>query len=58
MAEKVPAGFPLYGSAEDASRLRRVLGRYRALSDAELIFRDQAKTRIAGQRFEQLYRGW
>ena len=28
------------------------------LSEADLIFRNQAKARFAGQRFEHLYRGW
>jgi hypothetical protein len=31
---------------------------YRSLTEADLIFRNQAKTRFAGQRFENLYRGW
>ncbi len=34
------------------------LGRYASLTDADLIFRNQAKTRFTGQRFEHLYRGW
>jgi hypothetical protein len=34
------------------------LGRYISLTEADLIFRNQAKTRFAGQRFEHLYRGW
>ncbi len=34
------------------------LSRYTSLTEAELIFRNQAKTRFAGQRFEHLYRGW
>jgi hypothetical protein len=34
------------------------LGRYASLSEADLIFRNQAKTRFGGQRFEHLYRGW
>ena len=34
------------------------LGRYTSLTEADLIFRNQAKTRFAGQRFEHLYRGW
>jgi hypothetical protein len=34
------------------------LGRYTSLTEAELIFRNLAKTRFAGQRFEHLYRGW
>ena len=34
------------------------LNRYASLTEADLIFRNQAKTRFAGQRFEHLYRGW
>jgi len=34
------------------------LGRYASLAEGDLIFRNQAKTRFAGQRFEHLYRGW
>ena len=34
------------------------LSRYTSLTEANLIFRNQAKTRFAGQRFEHLYRGW
>ena len=34
------------------------LGRYTSLSEVDLIFRNRAKTRFTGQRFEHLYRGW
>ena len=34
------------------------LSRYTSLTEADLIFRNQAKTRFAGQRFEHLYRSW
>jgi len=34
------------------------LSRYASLTEADLIFRNQTKTRFAGQRFEHLYRGW
>jgi hypothetical protein len=34
------------------------LARYTSLTEADLIFRNQAKIRFAGQRFEHLYRGW
>lgn len=34
------------------------LGRYTSLSEADLIFRNQAKARFAAERFEHLYRGW
>jgi hypothetical protein len=33
------------------------LGRYASLSEADLIFRNRAKARFAGQLFEHLYRG-
>jgi hypothetical protein len=31
---------------------------YAAVSDADLIFRNQARSRFTGERFEGLYRGW
>jgi hypothetical protein len=34
------------------------LRQYTAVTDADLIFRNQAKTRFAAERFEHLYRGW
>jgi hypothetical protein len=34
------------------------LRQYRSVTDGDLIFRNQAKARFAGQRFEYLYRGW
>jgi hypothetical protein len=34
------------------------LSRYTSLSETDLIFRNNAKARFAGQRFEHLYRGW
>ena len=34
------------------------LSQYTSLTEADLIFRNQAKTRFTGQRFEHLYRGW
>ncbi len=34
------------------------LSRYTSLTEADLIFRNEAKNRFAGQRFEHLYRGW
>jgi hypothetical protein len=34
------------------------LGRYASLSEVDLIFRNQAKSRFSGQRFEHLYRRW
>ncbi len=32
--------------------------KYAAVSDADLIFRNQARSRFSGERFEGLYRGW
>jgi hypothetical protein len=32
--------------------------RYAVVSDADLIFRNQARSRFTGERFEALYRGW
>ena len=34
------------------------LRQYRSVTDGDLIFRNQAKTRFVGERFEHLYRGW
>jgi hypothetical protein len=34
------------------------LRQYRSVSDGDLIFHNQAKTRFVGERFEHLYRGW
>jgi hypothetical protein len=34
------------------------LSRYTSLTEADLIFRNQAKARFKEQRFEHLYRGW
>jgi len=31
---------------------------YGSVTDGDLIFRNQAKTRFVGERFEHLYRGW
>jgi hypothetical protein len=41
-------------------RIRKAweLRQYSALVDSDLIFRNQAKKRFAGNRFENLYRGW
>ncbi len=32
--------------------------KYAAVSDGDLIFRNQARSRFSGARFEGLYRGW
>jgi len=50
-------------SSEDLLRYFRIrnawdLRQYSALVENDLIFRNQAHTRFAGNRFEHLYRGW
>jgi hypothetical protein len=57
-------GIPL-GSDASADLLRYFqvrkaweLGQYTSITEADLIYRNQAKTRFVGQRFEHLYRGW
>ena len=32
--------------------------RYASVTEGDLIFRNQAKARFVGERFEHLYRGW
>jgi len=49
-----PAGLCRYFQIRKAWDLRQ----YTAVTDADLIFRNQAKTRFGGQQFEHLYRGW
>jgi hypothetical protein len=34
------------------------LGQYRSLTEADLVFRNHARSRFFGQRFEHLYREW
>jgi hypothetical protein len=34
------------------------LGRYGSLTEADLVYRSQSRTRFAGQQFENLYGGW
>ena len=34
------------------------LGQYTSITEADLIYRNRAKTRFVGQRFEHLYHGW
>ncbi len=34
------------------------LGQYTSITEADVIYRDQARTRFVGQRFEHLYRAW
>ena len=56
----IPLGSDASGDLFRYFQIRKAwdLGRYAYLTEADLIFRNQAKTRFAGQRFEHLYRGW
>ena len=56
----IPLGSNASGDLIRYFQIRKAweLGRYTSLSEADLIFRNQAKARFAGQRFEHLYRGW
>ena len=56
----IPLGSDVSAELLRYFRIRKAwdLGRYTSLSEADLIFRNQAKTRFGGQRFEHLYRGW
>ena len=56
----IPLGSDVSGDLLRYFQIRKTwdLSRYASLTEADLIFRNQAKTRFAGQRFEHLYRGW
>jgi hypothetical protein len=56
----IPLGSDVSADLVRYFQIRKVwdLGRYTSLSEVELIFRNQAKIRFSGQRFEHLYRGW
>ncbi len=56
----IPLGSDVSAELLRYFRIRKAwdLGRYTSFSEADLIFRNQAKTRFGGQRFEHLYRGW
>ncbi len=56
----IPLGSDVSADLLRYFQIRRAwdLARYTSLSEADLIFRNQAKTRFGGQRFEHLYRGW
>jgi hypothetical protein len=56
----MPLGSDVSGDLLRYFQIRKTwdLSRYASLTEADLIFRNQAKTRFAGQRFEHLYRGW
>jgi hypothetical protein len=56
----IPLGFDASADLLRYFQVRKAwdLGQYTAITEADLIFRNQAKTRFVGQRFEHLYRGW
>jgi hypothetical protein len=56
----IPLGSDVSADLVRYFQIRKVwdLSRYASLTEADLIFRNQAKSRFAGQRFEHLYRGW
>jgi hypothetical protein len=56
----IPLGSDVSGDLFRYFQIRKAwdLGRYASLTEADLIFRNQAKARFAGQRFEQLYCEW
>jgi len=56
----IPLGSDISGDLLRYFHIRKDwdLARYASLTEADLIFRNQAKTRFAGPRFEHLYRGW
>jgi len=57
---KIPLESDIAGDVLRYFRVRRAWDekRYGAVSDADLIFRNHARSRFSGQRFEGLYRGW
>jgi hypothetical protein len=56
----IPLGSDVSAELIRYFQIRRAwdLGRYKSLSEVDLIFRNQAKTRFSAQRFEHLYHGW
>jgi len=54
LASEVSAELRRYFQIRKAWDLRQ----YRSVTDGDFIFRNQAKARFVGERFEHLYRGW
>jgi hypothetical protein len=56
----IPLGSDVSGELLRYFQIRKAwdLGRYASLTEADLVFRNQAKARFVGQRFEHLYREW
>jgi hypothetical protein len=57
---KIPLESDIAGDLIRYFRVRRAWDekRYAAVTDADLIFRNEARKRFSGDRFEGLYRGW
>jgi hypothetical protein len=57
---KIPLESDIAGDLLHYFRVRKAWDekQYAAVSDADLIFRNQARGRFTGDRFEGLYRGW
>jgi hypothetical protein len=57
---KAPLGSDIAGDLVRYFRVRKAWDekQYGAVSDADLIFRNLARVRFAGERFEGLYQGW
>lgn len=57
---KIPLESDIAGDLLRYFRVRKAWDekQYAAVSDADLIFRNQARGRFSGERFEGLYRGW
>ena len=57
---KIPLESDIAGDLLHYFRVRKAWDekQYGAVTDADLIFRNQARAKFAGERFEGLYRGW
>jgi hypothetical protein len=57
---KIPLESDISGDLLHYFRVRKAWDekQYAAVTDADLIFRNHARTRFTGERFEGLYRGW
>jgi hypothetical protein len=57
---KIPLESDISGDLLRYFRIRKAWDekQYAAVTDADLIFRNHARTRFTGERFEGLYRGW
>ncbi len=57
---KIPLESDIAGDLLHYFRVRKAWDekQYAALTDADLIFRNDARARFSGERFEGLYRGW